>query len=989
MNKNAIVITLFLLLIASIWANHNDYDINGNSARNIDLLNEQSIEKSDISEYDDLRNNWEGIGPWGGDVSSIAICPETPSTIYASLGTPYISIDAGESWNVWQNLAAHSTTIKVVKTVEGGIYYACGDYNDGLFKSVDSGETWTHINNFPISLRDITVISVEPVDTNIIYIGVGGNSVATNWTQIAKSIDGGDSWTVLNTDVIGITMGITDIAIDPANTQNIVISCQGGFSGGDAAYSFDGGSTWQNITSILPAQYPFNDIEIAGEDVYISGGQLYGSQYVGVYKSQMGTFNWQNISTSFPLPVVNKVLVHPDFSNIIYAATEGDGVYISVDSGLNWNFVTNGADNFSIFELILNPTNSIELFIGCKSMAVYKSVDLGSNWQSANHGIATLRVNDIAVDPTNSNNIIVGYEAENSGGCYMSQDDGETWNVVEGLPATRFSAVMFDNSGNIYACSQGPSTVAQEGVYKSTDGGITWNNTGPNIGPNFETELWEIEISESTDDLIFTSGNHYGDGGWASTIYRTADGCSTDWEEVYIGLDNYGVRAIKLAPNSNDQILYAGTFTFNGTSSFLKSTDQGQSWNNIDNGLPINCCQCFSIAVDTLNPNLAYAGTGHYSAGYFIMKTDDGGDNWDSVYSANSDVSGLIIDPDDNNHIYASLRNTGVAMSNNGGISWQDAGAGLPFGGQMSRFSNSFEDNGETKFYLGSYNRSAFINTMDITSNLNQPVIVAINVVEFNDVELAWEEPELTSAVLTGYKIYKDSELLLEITELTTHEYVDTGLDEGVYDYSITAVYTEGESEQAEFENITILFPVPEEVEAWSNWPNIVILWNHPTRGIESYNIYRDNEFLINTNETFHLDINVPMGDYVYNVACQLSGNFEGPFSEDVFVNNHGTNAEQGILNLTTGLNCNYPNPFNPETKINFSLAKEQKITIEVYNAKGQRVKQLINTVLPEGTHSIVWDGIDDNDKQVTSGVYFYKMKAGKYQETKKMILMK
>ncbi|MCD4817735.1 MAG: T9SS type A sorting domain-containing protein [Candidatus Cloacimonetes bacterium] len=86
----------------------------------------------------------------------------------------------------------------------------------------------------------------------------------------------------------------------------------------------------------------------------------------------------------------------------------------------------------------------------------------------------------------------------------------------------------------------------------------------------------------------------------------------------------------------------------------------------------------------------------------------------------------------------------------------------------------------------------------------------------------------------------------------------------------------------------------------------------------------------------------------------------------------------------------NYPNPFNPTTNIFFSTTKNTGNTkIEVYNIKGQKVKTLVNEKLETGDHSIVWNGKNDSGKQVTSGIYFYKLKSGKYTATKKMILMK
>ena len=86
----------------------------------------------------------------------------------------------------------------------------------------------------------------------------------------------------------------------------------------------------------------------------------------------------------------------------------------------------------------------------------------------------------------------------------------------------------------------------------------------------------------------------------------------------------------------------------------------------------------------------------------------------------------------------------------------------------------------------------------------------------------------------------------------------------------------------------------------------------------------------------------------------------------------------------------NYPNPFNPETTISFSVTQTSLfVTLEVYNIKGQKVKTLVNEVLPAGEHSVVWDGRDSNGKRVGSGIYFYKLEAGDYQKVRKMVLLK
>lgn len=101
------------------------------------------------------------------------------------------------------------------------------------------------------------------------------------------------------------------------------------------------------------------------------------------------------------------------------------------------------------------------------------------------------------------------------------------------------------------------------------------------------------------------------------------------------------------------------------------------------------------------------------------------------------------------------------------------------------------------------------------------------------------------------------------------------------------------------------------------------------------------------------------------------------------------SNPGTTIPAIQTNLHANYPNPFNPTTTIRFSIKEAAPVQLNVYNLKGQLVKTLINQDLNSGTHSIVWNGTDDSGKSVSSGVYYYRMKSGRFSSSKKMVLMK
>ena len=104
----------------------------------------------------------------------------------------------------------------------------------------------------------------------------------------------------------------------------------------------------------------------------------------------------------------------------------------------------------------------------------------------------------------------------------------------------------------------------------------------------------------------------------------------------------------------------------------------------------------------------------------------------------------------------------------------------------------------------------------------------------------------------------------------------------------------------------------------------------------------------------------------------------------DTTDNSHSTPGMPNAITIS-----NYPNPFNPNTTIDFYLPEPGDVTLEVFNIKGQRVKTLINEHKETGSHNIVWNGTDQNGRFVSSGVYFYRLSTGTNSLINRMLLMK
>jgi thiol-disulfide isomerase/thioredoxin len=165
--------------------------------------------------------------------------------------------------------------------------------------------------------------------------------------------------------------------------------------------------------------------------------------------------------------------------------------------------------------------------------------------------------------------------------------------------------------------------------------------------------------------------------------------------------------------------------------------------------------------------------------------------------------------------------------------------------------------------------------------------------------------------------------------------------------------------------------------------------WESPeTDELTGYDVYLDGVFQANVAELEWQFENLVNGaSYSAGVAAVYDEGDSDMVTIGFAFN--GTGVNNNLFVSHHDLNQNFPNPFNPNTTLNYSLANEDKVMLIVYNMKGQCVKILVDGRFSAGQHSITWDGTDEYGKPVSSGIYFYKMRSGDFQQTKKMILMK
>lgn len=628
--------------------------------------------------------DWHSLGPYGGDVTDVAVSPASPNLVFAGIapggaggGTLYRSTDGTAHWAAVPELANHS--VYDIEFGSGGssIYLAV---DNGVWTSSDGGTTWTQ-RDLGIGVnQQVLDIALDPSNASVVWAAVA-DAFGQQAANVVRSTDGGVTWT--NVTPPHAAMSGTRIAVDPANSSHAVALFGGGFGGGEVWVTTDAGATWTDRSAGLPGN-PMRAAAYAGSRILVGGGQLFGTQNVGLYASSDLGATWTKLDdASWPLAVVSSVAVDPNDVQTIVVATDGTGIHRSRDGGATWEIGIGGSGALSAQSVRFAPGSSSQLLTGASSLGVYRSTDGGEHFAAASTGISELNLFAIDTSPTDAGQLAVAFQGANNGGILTSADGGATWRA-EPVPPTRYSNLRFSPDGTLYAISSGPSTIAPEGLYRRNGDG-SWTSLGPDQGPLYESDLLAISFSASDPNLIFLGGADFGVAGNQSTVWRSID-AGQSWDKLYQGGEGDKMSDIQIVGNSQNQSLVAvyDGYDQQQAGGAVRSIDGGASWEPALNGLPA------FARMGRLCASAAAAGTVYMSmwdtwGSGAIYRTDDTGATWTSTGWSGPTISDVACDPQDARVMYvAQSSGATVARSADGGATFTPYASGLEHAGAPS-----------------------------------------------------------------------------------------------------------------------------------------------------------------------------------------------------------------------------------------------------------------------------------------------------------------
>ncbi len=535
---------------------------------------------------------WTHAGPDGGKVCALAASPSRPAVIYAGVTT------------------------------------------GGVFRSADSGATWTFAGTGLGPGNSTCHLAVDPVRPNVVWAGTE--------TGLFRSEDSGLSWTLRGPSFHG-QRGIAAVAVDPKHPSTILASL---LTFSPLFRSQDNGLTW---TAAGP--------RTQGTSILLFDPRQSGTVYAaanGLLKSRDSGASWFPLTGLPPVEPISALAIDPQDSRILYVSGLGSFVR-SANGGVSWTKVPS-LGTVPITGLAVSSNAPSTLYIATSTEGMLISTNGGTTTRPSGPGLPDTFVNTLIATPAA---VLAG---DGSVGVFTSRNRGASWQTGHGLAATDVSSLA--------ASSETPSRIFAEirptGVYTTNDDSNIWTALGPPT-PSFYLEIPSVAVAPSDPRSLYLAT--------AEGFYRRRLGVphwtSLPWDSCV------GPLRLAVDPADAATLVLSGVFTGTGCSRrpgaclLFKTTDAGSTWSCIGNGFANGLGPNIFLGFDPLSPQNLYAPS---SDG--LYRSTDGGDHW-SLLAPGIVPASLAFSPTQEGLIYAALPN-GVGRSSDGGTTWEVHNSGLP-----------------------------------------------------------------------------------------------------------------------------------------------------------------------------------------------------------------------------------------------------------------------------------------------------------------------
>jgi len=492
------------------------------------------------------------------------------------------------------------------------IFYA-GTGTLGVYRSTDNGMSWSPANH---GIERTTIHDMIASGGNLLAAAAASN--CPNSINVFKSTDNGANWTP--------TTGLSNSVVSSfAIKDGFVYAGTFNVNGSGIFRSSDNGDTWQELPSPIDT----------GDKIFVSDNAIIVASDNFIWRSTNDGNSW-DVVEEFALTGIHSFA---RAGTTLFAA-ETSGIDTSTDNGASWNFTPfqNSVSSFS--------SDGSTIYLG-SSDKVFKSTDEGTTWIDVSTSLGKGVIAALLFDGTS----LLAGTPDDAAGIYRSTNGGSSWvPVATGLPVASNVRSLISFGDSIFAGTQG------DGIYRSSDRGDTWTKTDPD-NPLLTGTL--VFTFCTKDDALYA--------GAANGIYKSTDGGAT-FETILNGFPtNINVTAYSLTV-SNGNILAAVSVSFSASSgldAIFYSNDDGNSWHQ--SNLPVEAVFVSSVASD--GSPLAYAGV--YTQSFSttgLYKSTDGGLTWASrTTSLSVDIERIAVN---GSNVLASTLFTAYYSTDFGEVVW-------------------------------------------------------------------------------------------------------------------------------------------------------------------------------------------------------------------------------------------------------------------------------------------------------------------------------